>query len=124
MPEAADPSNRWFGHAATSSRRTREPRAAAASSTTSPNVTWSCCARPARENPNLPERACSNRSGRSSSRSNQTCNGQPDLERHGGKTPAGVIIRTLSRILALTAAIWHNDKTGQTIKRSLTAYDN
>ncbi|MWA06298.1 IS982 family transposase, partial [Actinomadura sp. LD22] len=28
------------------------------------------------------------------------------------------------RILALTAAIWHNDKTGQSIKRSLTAYDH
>jgi hypothetical protein len=34
-----------------------------------------------------------------------------------------VIIRVLSRILALTAAIWHNDKTGQPVKRSLIAYD-
>ena len=30
----------------------------------------------------------------------------------------------LRRILALTAAIWHNDKTGQPVKRSLTAYDH
>jgi hypothetical protein len=29
----------------------------------------------------------------------------------------------LARILALTAAIWHNDRTGQPVKRSLTAYD-
>ena len=36
---------------------------------------------------------------------NQTFKGQLDLERHGGRTPAGVIIRVLQRILALTAAI-------------------
>jgi hypothetical protein len=55
---------------------------------------------------------------------NQTFKGQLDLERHGGRTPTGVIVRVLQRILALTAAIWHNDKTGQPIKRSLTAYDH
>ncbi|MBB4919700.1 hypothetical protein FHS44_006843 [Streptosporangium saharense] len=46
---------------------------------------------------------------------NQTFKGQLDLERHGGRTPAGVVIRVLARILALTTAIWHNDKTGQSI---------
>ncbi|WNI15141.1 IS982 family transposase [Actinacidiphila sp. ITFR-21] len=55
---------------------------------------------------------------------NQTLKGQLDLERHGGKSPAGVTARVLSRVLALTAAIWLNDKTGQPIKRSLTAYDH
>ncbi|GAA0375495.1 hypothetical protein Acor_82350 [Acrocarpospora corrugata] len=55
---------------------------------------------------------------------NQTFKSQLDLERHGGRTPAGVIIRVLSKILALTAVIWHNDKTGQPIKRSLIAYDH
>jgi hypothetical protein len=55
---------------------------------------------------------------------NQTFKGQLDLERHGGRTPAGVIVRVLQRILALTAAIWHNDNTGQPVKRSLTAYDH
>jgi hypothetical protein len=55
---------------------------------------------------------------------NQTFKGQLDLERHGGRTPAGVIIRVLARVLALTAAIWHNDKTGQPVKRSLIAYDH
>jgi hypothetical protein len=55
---------------------------------------------------------------------NQTFKGQLDLERHGGHTPAGVLVRVLQRILALTAAIWHNDHTGQPIKRSLTAYDH
>jgi hypothetical protein len=53
---------------------------------------------------------------------NQTLKGQLDLERHGGHTPAGVMVRVLQRILALTAAIWHNDKTGQPVQRSLTAY--
>lgn len=55
---------------------------------------------------------------------NQTFKGQLDLEQHGGRTPAGVITRVLSRILALTAAIWFNDKTAQPVKRSLTAYDH
>ena len=54
---------------------------------------------------------------------NQTLEGQLDLEGHDGRTPAGVIVRVLQRILALTAAIWHNDHTGQPVKRSLTAYD-
>jgi hypothetical protein len=55
---------------------------------------------------------------------NQTFKGQLDLERHGGRTPAGVIVRVLQRILALTAAIWHNEMTGQPVMRSLTAYDH
>ena len=55
---------------------------------------------------------------------NETFKGQLDLERHGGHTPAGVVARVLQRILALTAAIWHNDQTGQPVKRSLLAYDH
>jgi hypothetical protein len=55
---------------------------------------------------------------------NDTFKGQLDLERHGGHTPAGVMVRVLQRILALTTAIWHNDHTSQPIKRSLTAYDH
>jgi hypothetical protein len=55
---------------------------------------------------------------------NDTFKGQLDLERHGGHTPGGVIVRVLQRILALTAAIWHNDRTGQPVMRSLAAYDH
>jgi hypothetical protein len=55
---------------------------------------------------------------------NQTFKAQLDLERHGGHTPAGVLVRVLQRILALTAAIWHNDRTGAPVHRSLTAYDH
>jgi hypothetical protein len=55
---------------------------------------------------------------------NETFKGQPGLERHGGHTPAGVVTRVLQRILALTAAIWHNDRAGQPVKRSLLAYDH
>ena len=55
---------------------------------------------------------------------NQTFKGQLDLERHGGRTGVGVAVRVLQRILALTAAIWHNDKTGQPTLRSLVAYDH
>jgi hypothetical protein len=55
---------------------------------------------------------------------NQTFKAQLDLERHGGHTPAGVAVRVLQRILALTAVIWHNDHTGQPTARSLVAYDH
>jgi hypothetical protein len=55
---------------------------------------------------------------------NDTFKGQLDLEHHGGHTPAGVMVRVLQRILALTAAIWHNDTTGQPVLRSLVAYDH
>ncbi|MBB5937649.1 hypothetical protein FHS42_004730 [Streptomyces zagrosensis] len=55
---------------------------------------------------------------------NETFKGQLDLEQHRGRTPGGVIARVMQRILALTAAIWHNDHTGQPIPRSLTAYDS
>jgi hypothetical protein len=55
---------------------------------------------------------------------NNTLKAQLDLERHGGRTIAGVASRVLQRILALTAAIWHNDQQGRPTLRSLTAYDH
>jgi len=55
---------------------------------------------------------------------NWTYKGQLDLERHGGRTIAGVCARVAQRILALTATIWHNDNLGLDIRRSLTAYDH
>jgi len=55
---------------------------------------------------------------------NDTLKGQLDLEQHGGRTPDGVATRVLQRILALTAAIWHNDRTHQPALRSLIAYDH
>jgi len=55
---------------------------------------------------------------------NQTFKAQLDLERHGGRTIAGVIVRVLQRILAVTAAIWLNDKTAAQTHRSLIAYDH
>ena len=55
---------------------------------------------------------------------NDTLKGQLNLETHGGRTLAGVLTRVWQRLLALTAVIWHNDHTGQTVKRSLIAYDH
>jgi len=55
---------------------------------------------------------------------NDTFKGQLDLEHHGGRTIAGVATRIAGRILAMTAAIWHNDHLGRAIRRSLTAYDH
>jgi Transposase DDE domain len=53
-----------------------------------------------------------------------TGKGQLDLERHSAHTPEGVLIRVLQRLLALTAAIWHNDKLGLPVLRSLIPYDH
>ena len=55
---------------------------------------------------------------------NDTLKGQLDLERHGGRTAGGVTVRVLQRLLALTAAIWHNDRCQTTHSRSLIAYDH
>ncbi len=55
---------------------------------------------------------------------NDTLKGQLDLEAHGGRSVAGVCARIAQRVLALTAAIWHNDNLGLSIRRSLTAYDH
>ena len=56
---------------------------------------------------------------------NQTLKAQLDLERHGGRTKPGVCARVLQRLLALTAAIWHNETTNQPgPARSLIAYDH
>ena len=55
---------------------------------------------------------------------NDTLKGQLDLERHGGRTDEGVFARVLQRLLALTAAVWHNFHTGQATLRSLTAFDH
>lgn len=55
---------------------------------------------------------------------NDTLKGQLDLEAHGGRTPAGVTARVFQRVLAMTAAIWHNHKTRAPVPRSLTAYDH
>ena len=55
---------------------------------------------------------------------NDTLKGQLDLERHGGRTWGGVVTRVLQRLLALTAAIWHNGQLGKRPVRSLLAYDH
>jgi hypothetical protein len=55
---------------------------------------------------------------------NDTLKGQLDLERHGGRTHGGVVTRVLQRMLALTAAIWHNGNVGVRPFRSLIAYDH
>jgi hypothetical protein len=53
-----------------------------------------------------------------------TLKGQLDLEQHGGRTIPGVLVRVWQRLLALTAAIWNNDRIGHTPLRSLIAYDH
>jgi hypothetical protein len=55
---------------------------------------------------------------------NNTLKAQLSLEDHGGHSPQGVLVRVLQRLLALTAAIWHNHHSQQPVLRSLTAYDH
>ena len=55
---------------------------------------------------------------------NATFKTQLDIERHRGKTIGGVCTRIAQRVLALTAAIWHNDRLGLGTRRSLIAYDH
>jgi hypothetical protein len=52
-----------------------------------------------------------------------TLKDQLTLERHGGRTPAGLLARITARILALCATINHNQRLGHP-SRSLTAYDH
>jgi hypothetical protein len=53
-----------------------------------------------------------------------TLKGQLDLERHGGRTPAGVFARVAQRLLAMAACIWNNWRTRAQGIRSLIAYDH
>jgi hypothetical protein len=53
-----------------------------------------------------------------------TMKGQLNLEDHGGRTIPGVYSRVAGRLLALAPGIWHNWRTNQLHKRSLTAYDH
>jgi hypothetical protein len=55
---------------------------------------------------------------------NNTLKAQLSLEAHGGHSLQGVAVRVLQRLLALTAAIWHNHHSRQPVLRSLTAYDH
>jgi len=52
-----------------------------------------------------------------------TLKDQLSLERHGGRTLAGLVSRIARRLLALTAVILHNWQTGNPGRR-LTAYDH
>jgi hypothetical protein len=53
-----------------------------------------------------------------------TLKDQLGLERHGGRTLAGIWVRVAQRLLALAAAIWWNWEIGAPDKRSLVAYDH
>ena len=52
-----------------------------------------------------------------------TTKGQLSLERHGGRTLAGVWARICQRVLALAIGVWHNWQHGQP-GRNFTAYDH
>jgi hypothetical protein len=53
----------------------------------------------------------------------QTTKDKLSLERHGGRTLAGVWARICQRVLALAIGVWNNWQTGQP-GHSLTAYDH
>ena len=47
-----------------------------------------------------------------------------NVDQHGARTIEGVAVRVAKRVLALAAALWHNNHTGAPITRSLIAYDH
>lgn len=55
---------------------------------------------------------------------NDALKGQLNLELHGGRTFGGVAIRVAQRVLAMAAGIWHNNKIGALVTRSLVACDH
>ncbi|WP_210583287.1 hypothetical protein [Streptomyces sp. GESEQ-35] len=55
---------------------------------------------------------------------NDSLEGQLDLEQHGGRTFEGEAVRVAQRILAMTAAIWHNRRTSAPVTRCVIAYDH
>lgn len=55
---------------------------------------------------------------------NDILKGQLNLELHGGRTFEGVAIRVAQRVLAMAAEIWHNNKIGALVTRSLVVYDH
>lgn len=79
--------------------------------------------RPARVKPTVPAATSSNPSGRTSSRSSTRTRAN-STSNNTAAEPQPVVVRVLQRILALTATIWHNDRTGQPVKRSLLAHDH
>jgi hypothetical protein len=81
-------------------------------------------ARPARASPSGLGWACSARCGSWSSRSTTPSRASSTWNATVARTPGGVAARVLQRILALVAAIWHNDHIGQPTLRSLVAYDH
>ena len=87
-------------------------------------MSWRGCGRSARARRGAPGRTSFKPLRQVIESVNWTFKGQLDLERHGGKTPKSILARVLARVLALTAAIWHNYKTGQPVMRTLTAYDH
>jgi hypothetical protein len=53
-----------------------------------------------------------------------TLKGQLSLEAHGARRRAGLFARIGQRLLAMSAAIWHNTNIGAPNPRSLIAYDH
>jgi hypothetical protein len=53
-----------------------------------------------------------------------TLKGQLSLEQHGARRHTGIYAGVGQRLLAMSAAIWHNTLIGAPSKRSLIAYDH
>lgn len=55
---------------------------------------------------------------------NATLKTHLDIEHHRGRTLTSLCVRITAALLALTAVIWHNEKTRAPVLRSLTSYDH
>lgn len=73
--------------------------------------------------PNAPAGASLSRFARPSTPSSTRSRASLISSTTAATPPTGVLVRVLQRLLPLIAAIWHNDHTGQTVRRSLLACD-
>ena len=84
-----------------------------------------CLLRPARQGePHRPGSRSSNHCARSSNRSTTRSKASSTSNATAATPPRASSCGSCSASAPLTAAIWHNDRIGQPIKRSLIAYDH
>jgi hypothetical protein len=85
---------------------------------------WSWCARPTATAQPVPASSCWPRSASSSNRSTTPSRASWTWSCTAAAAWPGVTVRVAQRLLALTAAIWHNRATGQPVTRSLVVHDH
>ena len=114
------PTEARAGQTASGTRTTSAP----SSRPPSPAPVSPCYARPAKVNPNAVEPGSSSPYAKPSSRSSTRSRANSTSNGTAGVPQQVFSSASYKRVLALTAALWHNDATGQPVTRSLLACDH